>query len=189
MTLLDDALPRYDFVERHAIEVDAPPERALAAAKEVTLRELPLVRSLFALRSLPALLVRGRGLPSARDRPLAEQMIEFGFVALAESDDEIVLGFLGQPWRLVGGSMPSVGPAEWRAFDAPGYAKAAANFHAAGGRLTTETRVLLTDPASRRAFRRYWLVIRPFSGLIRRAWLHAAKRRGEASPGPKPPSS
>jgi hypothetical protein len=43
--------------------------------------------------------------------------------------------------------------------------------------LTTETRVLLTDDGSRRAFRRYWLVIRPFSGVIRRRWLAAIVRR------------
>jgi hypothetical protein len=50
-----------------------------------------------------------------------------------------------------------------------------------GTLLTTETRVLATDPASRRRFRRYWLVIRAGSGLTRRSWLRAAKRRAEQS--------
>jgi len=50
----------------------------------------------------------------------------------------------------------------------------------ADGRLQTETRVLLTSPDARRAFRAYWLVIRPFSGLTRRSWLRAAKLRAEA---------
>jgi hypothetical protein len=49
----------------------------------------------------------------------------------------------------------------------------AANFRIREGELTTETRVLLTDERSRRAFGRYWLLIRPFSGLIRRRWLAA----------------
>jgi hypothetical protein len=53
----------------------------------------------------------------------------------------------------------------------------AANFRVSGGRLTTETRVLLTDQRSRRAFGRYWLLIQPFSGLIRRQWLAAVTRR------------
>ena len=49
-----------------------------------------------------------------------------------------------------------------------------------GSRLETETRVFLTDRASRRRFAAYWLVIRPFSGLVRRRWLQAARRRAEA---------
>jgi hypothetical protein len=37
--------------------------------------------------------------------------------------------------------------------------------------------VQLTDDHSRRVFGRYWLLIRPFSGLIRREWLAAIARR------------
>jgi hypothetical protein len=43
-------------------------------------------------------------------------------------------------------------------------------------RLTTETRVACADAASRRRFRLYWLVVRPFSGLIRTAMLSAVAR-------------
>ena len=32
------------------------------------------------------------------------------------------------------------------------------------------------DDRSRRAFRRYWLVVGPFSGVIRRRWLAATER-------------
>ncbi len=38
-----------------------------------------------------------------------------------------------------------------------------------------------TDAAARRRFRLYWLAIRPFSGLIRRLWLRAIKRRAESA--------
>jgi hypothetical protein len=48
-----------------------------------------------------------------------------------------------------------------------------------GARLETETRICLTDASARRRFGAYWLVIRPFSGLIRRSWLRAAKKRAE----------
>jgi hypothetical protein len=50
-----------------------------------------------------------------------------------------------------------------------------------GTLLTTETRVLATDEAARRRFGRYWRVIRPGSGAIRRSWLRAAARRAEAA--------
>jgi hypothetical protein len=48
--------------------------------------------------------------------------------------------------------------------------------------LSTETRVHVADPASRKKFRRYWLVVRPFSGLIRILLLRAARTRAEAAP-------
>lgn len=58
----------------------------------------------------------------------------------------------------------------------------AADFGFREGVLSTETRVWLTDARARRRFRAYWLVVRPFSGLVRRSWLAAARRRAEAAP-------
>ena len=46
-------------------------------------------------------------------------------------------------------------------------------------RLSTETRVLALSRAARIRFRLYWLAVGPFSALIRRRWLAAAKRRAE----------
>ena len=178
MSRLDDFLPEFDFVERHSVPLTPRAHRAVAAAKAATPAEMPLVRLLFALRSLPAMLTRGRGLPAAKDRPLAEQMVEFGFVPLCDEEDELVVGYVGQPWRLTGGTMPRLtSPGEWRAFDEPGFVKVVMNFRADGSCLTTETRIRATDPRSCARFRRYWRVIRPGSGLIRRSWLRAAKRR------------
>src|SRR6266566_7859667 len=53
---------------------------------------------------------------------------------------------------------------------------------AGGTRLATETRVHATDSAARRRFRLYWFVVGPFSALIRRRWLAAARRAAEAGP-------
>ena len=181
---LDEALPEYEFVERHHTLVAASPERALAAAQDATPGEMPLVRTLFAVRSLPARVIRRGALPADPARSLAAQMVEFGFVLLANTAREVVLGYVGQPWRLTGGSMPRLATAsEWLNFAEPGYVKAAMSFSVvptgSGARLETETRIHATDPASRRRFARYWRVIRPGSGLIRRSWLHAAKGRAE----------
>ncbi|MDQ2980780.1 MAG: hypothetical protein M3R26_00435 [Actinomycetota bacterium] len=178
--LLSELLSDHQFVERHRTAVDASPADALSAARAATPAEMPLVRALFLLRSGPALLTRGRGLPREKGRPLLEQMVEFGFVPLAEGEDEIVVGYVGQPWKLMGGSRPNVTtPQEWSGFDEPGYVKAAMNFRAETGVLSTETRIKATDPASHRRFACYWRLIRPGSGLIRRSWLRAAKRRAE----------
>jgi hypothetical protein len=45
--------------------------------------------------------------------------------------------------------------------------------------LSTETRVLATDPRTRRAFAAYWFVIRTSSGAIRREVLRVVARRAE----------
>lgn len=183
--LLDGPMPEYEFDEVHSIHVLAPPERTLEAVKLATLGEMPLVRLLFGVRSLPAFLARKRGLPTARTEPLYEQMLAFGFVHLAEEPDrEVVCGGIGQMSKLRGGATPTVRNARgFVAFEEPGYAKVAINLSlepADGGtRLGTETRVLTTDPASRRRFARYWQVIRIGSVAIRRSWLGVARSRAE----------
>jgi hypothetical protein len=67
-----------------------------------------------------------------------------------------------------------------------GRARAGWNFMTAavpegGTQLSTETRVLCGDAATRRRFRWYWRVIRPGSGLIRRAMLASIRRAAEAA--------
>jgi hypothetical protein len=49
-------------------------------------------------------------------------------------------------------------------------------------RLYTETRVRALGPAARRRFRLYWLLIRPFSGLLRRSMLRGIAARATARP-------
>src|SRR5439155_20134864 len=70
---------------------------------------------------------------------------------------------------------------DFHALNDPGVAVAAMNFvvesraSGRGTRLFTETRVRCLGASSRRWFRLYWLVIRPFSGLLRRAMLRGIK--------------
>jgi hypothetical protein len=183
---LDELLPAHDFAEVHRREVSATPQAVLSAVKDVTPEETPLLRLLFALRSGPAFVAGRRGLPRAKGRSLYAQLVDYGFLSLVEEEDELVLAYVGQPWRLSGGARPALGSAaEWVELDAPGYVKGAMSFRVEaleGERvlLTTETRVRATDPRSRRRFARYWRAIRPGSGAIRRSWLHAAARRAEA---------
>ena len=69
-------------------------------------------------------------------------------------------------------------------FSEAGYVKAAMNFlveSAGPGRstVTTETRVIATDPVSLRSFRRYWTIVAPFSALIRRRMLSLIRQQAE----------
>jgi hypothetical protein len=184
--LLDELMPYYEFEEVHSIRLSAPPERALDAAKQATPGEMPLVRLLFAIRSLPAVFSRGSRFATGRSEPLLVQMLDSGFVFLGEERGrEVVAGVVAQPWRVRGGPEPDIRNADkFVAFERPGYMKAAMNFSVEfqddHTKLRTETRVLTTDPVSRRSFGRYWRVIYPGSAVIRRSWLKAAKYRAES---------
>lgn len=169
MSLLDDVLQEWHFRERHRRHVHADPLRVFAALRQLTLAETPVA----------AVLVRLRGVRPERDLPIFDEMRRAGFEVVAEEPGrELVFAAVGQPWKVRGGERRR--GLDFRTFAEPGFAKMAFNFRLDGPTLSTETRVLLTDERSRRAFRRYWLVIRPFSGLIRRAWLRAIARRAEA---------
>lgn len=172
MTLLEELLPDYDFAERHERRSDAQAGRLLAAARAVTLDDVPLVRLLFRLRGLA---------PRTPGATVLDAMAREGFEILAEEPGrELVLGTIGRPWTLRGGVRRGV---DFTTFAEAGFARMAMSISAEDGRLRTETRVGLTDAASRRRFRLYWLAIRPFSGLVRRLWLREATRRAVDVPG------
>jgi hypothetical protein len=137
---------------------------------------------LEALRALPGLLLRR---PAFRPDPSAPLLDQFttGVVLLGErAGTEIVAGAIGRFWRLAGNETAQVRTREeFLSFDQPGYAKAAISFlvrpERGGSRVRTETRVVGTSPEATRALLRYWRVIRPASGAIRRSWLAAIRRR------------
>jgi hypothetical protein len=182
LTLLDDVLPRFDVREVHDTWVHAPNDVVYAAVKEVTAREVRLLMPLELLRGLPRLLTGHRPFTPNVSSPLLETFT-VGVVPLGERPGtEIVAGAIGRFWRLLGNDpAPMPSRAEWIAFDEPGYTKAVVAFTVSperdGSRVVTETRVLATSPDAKRAFRRYWLLIGPASGVIRRSWLAAIRRR------------
>lgn len=188
--LLDALMPRYDFNEVHSVVVRAARAAVFNAIRAVTPAEMPLVGALFALRALPhRLFGLGPGIRPAAQRPLLDQALQAGFLLLAEApQQEIVVGTVGAFWSLRGGPSVTLASAEeFVTFARPGYAKAAMNFSMepvdGSIRLRTETRILATDPVSRRRFARYWRMIHAGSALIRRAWLAAIRRRAEAAGG------
>lgn len=183
--LIDDFMPDAQFAERHAVRVAAPPERAWQAVRALDLRGSPLVRTLFALRSLPGLFA-GRQASGRALGTTMEGLLRSGFVLLAEqAPREIVLGLAGRFWTPTGG-LVRIQPGEFRGFDRPGMALGAWNFTIlptdGGSLVATETRVRCTDAAALRSFRRYWRVVRPFSGLIRLEGLRAVRRAAESAP-------
>jgi hypothetical protein len=173
---IDDLLPAWDWRSAHATRVAAPPERAAAAARAFSGRDLPVTGALMRVRTL--------GRSRSDDRPVVETIGRIGLRMLVDEPYAVVLGGVLSPWRLRGGHVAVGSADELRAFGAPGWVRVATAFtvapDGAGSRVATETRIAATDAAARRRFGRYWRVIGPFSGVTRREMLAAIRRRAEA---------
>jgi hypothetical protein len=158
---LDEIVPHWQFDEHHEIRIDAPPNRIFQAIRDVTPGEIRFFQTLTAIRRF------GSGgkesiINAPADEPILTVATRTGFrVLVADPPHELVIG-------------TRVGPGSF----------AVMNFRLENnGRLTTETRVALNPSNGRpHLFAGYWRIIRPGSGIIRRGWLEAIKRRAEASP-------
>jgi hypothetical protein len=155
---LDEIMPRWQFEERHEIQIDATPERIWAAIRDVTPREIRLFQTLTAIRRFGC--GGEESILNAPDaKPILAVAIRSGFrVLVDDAPRELVIGTRVAP-----------------------DAFAVMNFLVeANGHVTTETRVFASTDSARRKFAVYWRTIRPGSGIIRRSWLEAIKRRAEA---------
>jgi len=158
-----------DFHSRHATDVRGSAAAAFSAIRHLDLRRSPLVRVLFRLRGLPTSAGSFDGLR------------RLGFVPLLEVPDRaLVLGVAGRFWS-PRGALQRLSPDAFQQFDRPGWAKAVWSFviEPAGAgrvRLVTETHIRCFGTAARRRFGRYWVLVGPFSGLIRRECLRLVRQ-------------
>jgi hypothetical protein len=174
-TELDKVLPAYDRAERHQIVVPVSCGQARAAAEQVAFTDIRGLQALLSLRAGKRVKMQPRPLLATMTGPNA------GFSKLASTEQEFVAGNAGRPWA----GEPTLhfnSAGEYRAFNQPGYAKVAFNLrYEPGGpsacTVSSETRILATDPSARAKFTRYWKVIYPGSALIRVLWLDAIERR------------
>ena len=204
--LLDDLMPEYDVVERHQTLVHAPPDAVYAALRDTDLSSGWITSTLLTARALPAafmsiLVSPRRALVKLREsrarrgvtggRRGALRLADYeraGFHVVAEhAPEELVIGVLGKFWTLRGGASGMVTVDDFRRRPPRGYALAGWNFTIAPrpdgvAELATETRVRCA-PDARIKFRAYWLLVRPGSGLIRRAMLRAIRREAERRAG------
>jgi len=181
---LNHMLPEFQFSEYHAILIHASPEAVYTAIKQVDMRSSPIVRGLLALRMLPHVVV-GSALPA---RPLSlkfEDFTRLGFILLTEVyPEEMILGLVGQFWKPTA-RLLTIPPLRFRAFNQPGFCKAAWNLRIepvgfSRVRLATTTRVYCPSKREQILFACYWAFIRPFSGLIRQVMLRLIRRLAES---------
>ena len=176
--LLDRFMPVYEVVERHGTVVHAPADVTFAAARDLDLTSLPLVRAIFKGREL---ILGAAPAAEPRARGLVADMLALGWGVLAETPGRaIVVGAVTKPWEP--NPIFRTVPAErFATFDEPDYVRIAWTLRAdplPGGRsrFRTETRAVATDAAARARFRLYWSFLSPGIWLIRRAMLAPLRR-------------
>ncbi|MDH3425751.1 MAG: hypothetical protein OEM22_03680 [Acidimicrobiia bacterium] len=169
--LIDDVMPDCDFVESHARQSSLDVDAAWQSVLDLDLAESRVVRALLFARGLGAWRRQGNAGSITFD-----DIMKWGFIDLGTSlGEEKLLGLIGEFWKPRGEIRRDVESADFATFAEPGYVKAAWNFTVApldGGTIVaTETRIQVTDAASLPKFRRYWRVMQPFSGVVRRQAL------------------
>ncbi|AYZ32481.1 hypothetical protein [Serratia sp. FDAARGOS_506] len=179
MTLLNKYLEQYQFSERHAIAIAAPPARILAAVAAYDPKHDRFFRSMIALRELPARLM-------PRQTPSPPPFGLHNFCLLEQDGTSLVYGLIGRFWQAEYGLEDVADGPGFLAFAQPGVAKLALGYVVnplpdGRYRLVTETRIFCPDDASRRRFTPYWYTIRLVSGLIRRRMLREIKNASEVT--------
>ena len=170
--LLEGFIPEYHFSEYHQISTNASVEHIYESIERLDLSPSIITRILYAIRRMPANAVTLKG------------MEEIGFRILGKQQNkELVFGIIGRFWR-VHPEIINIKNSEFESFDTKGYAKAAANIMIKENSnketiVSTETRILCTSPGSRIRFLIYWMLIRPFSGIIRKEILRIIKQEAE----------
>jgi len=178
-TRLDEIVPEYQFGEWHSARVHARPEQVIEAVRQTTFGDMKSLGTLLRIRAA-ALRIHDSG-DSFQGKRVLDAFSASGYVT-GGNDHEIVMcgGANVQAQRSLGVRTLQ----ECADYREGGAVKMAYNFaveDAGGGwsTITTETRVVALDDATCRGMARYWRLIVPGSGLLRRQWLDAIQRRAE----------
>jgi hypothetical protein len=181
-TRLDEIMPDYQFSERHSATIHAHPERVMRAVRDSTFGDMKSLATLLRIRAAALRAPADESDIFARDNRILDLFSASGYIT-GGSDHEI-LSCGGANVRTQHNLKPST-LQEFADYREPGAVKMAFDFYVedeGGGwsTLTTETRVLATDDLTRRGMGRYWRLIVPGSGLLRRQWLDGIKKRAES---------
>ncbi len=180
--LIDKWMPQFHTTDVHSISIASSPHKIYYSVRNLEMKKSLIIRMLFSLRSFDFTFSR-------KENTLGltfEDLLKSGFILLEENPPaELALGLVGKFWT-ASGCIQLLDANAFSQFNDIGYAKAVWNFHLdeqpnGSTILSTETRGFCTDDVSRKKFLRYWFIVGPFSGLIRREMLCTIKRQVESS--------
>ena len=182
MSVLDLLIPSPALAESDRAEVAADAPRAWHAVRDLDLAKSALVRTLFAIRTIPERL-KGKG---AQVRLRLDDLVSTpdtpGFQILAEdAPHEIAAGAIGKVWRPIIPFVHVPDAAAFAAFSTAGYIKVAWALRVVPegertSRVEFELRVVGTDEDAWKKFTRYFRLIGPGSHFIRRVLLAQLER-------------
>jgi hypothetical protein len=145
--------------------------------RHLELARSPIVRILFALRTLPDRIAGEHEPLHTRIDDLVSSPARPGFqILLDDPPYEVTVGAIGKVWRLAIPFVHVDGPDAFASFNEPGFVKVAWALRVvqrgrSGARVEIELRVAATDPRAWRLFKRYFHLIGPPSRFIRQAAL------------------
>jgi hypothetical protein len=177
---LDRFIPHADVRERFETTVRAPAAVVMQVASDFDMQSVPAVRAIFRLREI---LLRTQ--PPARvPRGILDETKSLGWGVLDEQRGRFVIcGASCQPW-LADVRFTALDPQRFAAYAEPDRVKIAWTLEAepvaeSMSRFAQETRVVASDQAARRKFRRYWRWARFGIIGIRLLLLPAIRRAAE----------
>jgi hypothetical protein len=184
-TLLDDIMPEYQFFERHSTRIHAQPQQVMQAVRQSTFGDMKSLVTLLKIRGA-ALQAHDTG-EFAQDKRIFDAFSASGFVSDGSEREIVMCGGANVRAKR---SLVVHTLQEFADYREQGAVKMAYYFYvedAGGGwsTISTETRVVATDDFTRRGMGRYWRLIVPGSGLLRRQWLEGIKRRAESMSNPQ----
>jgi hypothetical protein len=169
-TLIEKYLPEHTFNEYHEIIVNSPIGKVYEIAKNFDLSKSKIIKFLFKIRGLPT-----------KRLNLQHFINDIGFTNLEEDyPNETLTGFWA---RFKIAKIPSY--QDFIQNSISPWIKVVWNFQFEKieenkTKVSTETRVLCVAKISKVTFGCYWLIIKPFSGLIRIQMLKIIKNESES---------
>jgi len=180
-TVLDDVMPEYQFFEKHSARIHARPEQVIQAVRQSTFADMKSLVTLMRVRAAALRLPPQQASGLASDMRILDAFGMSGYASGGNAHEVVMCG---------GANVRAQRPLTFHTLQEcagdrqPGAVKIAFNVSAedAGDGwsiATTETRMLALDDSARGAAR-YWRLIVPGSGLLRRQWLDGIKQRAES---------
>jgi hypothetical protein len=177
-TRLDEIMPEYQFFERHSARIHARPEQVMQAIRQSTFADMKSLVTLLKVRQ--AFLREPFRAADFQDKRILAAFSASGFLS-GGSEREILVCWAVNTRAMRLAEAHNL--QELAADRDQGTIKTGIDFNVedAGGGWSTvsaETRVAAFGDAGR-GMARYWRLIVPGSGLLRRQWLDGIKRRAE----------
>lgn len=184
MSSLDSLIPMPRLLEVDHVDLGVPSGQAWSVVRHADFGRAPLIRALFALRTIPS---RLSGQPTGAAALCIDSLVSSperpGFAVLAEDPpNEVTIGAIGKVWQ---GDIPFVhvsNAEEFADWNAPDYVKVAWALRVLplgerDSRVEIEVRVAATDEEAWKKFVRYFRFIGLGSRFIRHSALAALARQ------------